>query len=116
MKIINQSKKTVISENAKTAYTVLQRFKGLLGRKHFVDSDALVLKPCNSVHTFFMQFPIDILFVDRNRRVVKVISNLKPFRLSEACLKAIFAIELPSGKIQQTFTTPGDTIVIGDTP
>ncbi|MCX5697937.1 MAG: DUF192 domain-containing protein [Candidatus Omnitrophica bacterium] len=112
MKIINLSKNTVLAENAVLADNPLSRTKGLLGRKAFLPHEALVLAPCNSIHTFFMRFSIDVIFVDRVFKVVSVIPGLKPFRLSKIYFSASRAIELPTGVIVSTRTSPGDILRI----
>ncbi|MCX5714888.1 MAG: DUF192 domain-containing protein [Candidatus Omnitrophica bacterium] len=110
MKIINLTKNTVLSENATIADTPLSRTKGLLGRKGLLPQEALVLKPCNSIHTLFMQFPIDVLFVDREFKVVAAIPALKPYRLSKIYFSASFAIEFSTGIIASSRTSFGDTL------
>ncbi len=110
MKIINLTKNTVLAENAVIADDPLSRTKGLLGKKALLPQEALVLKPCNSIHTFFMRFPIDVLFVDRELKVVAAISSLKPNRLSRIYFSAKYAIELPIGVIASTRTSPGDIL------
>jgi hypothetical protein len=85
---------------------------GLLGRAEFKKGQALILKPCNSIHTFFMRFPIDILFMDKNNRVVKITTNLKAFRISGIYFNAHFAIELPAGTIEHSLTNINDIIEI----
>lgn len=110
MKIINITKNTVISEDAVLADVPFKRMKGLLGKKYLGKSEALILKPCNSVHTFFMRFPIDVLFLDKNNRVVKAINSLKPFRVTPIYFTATLAIELPIGTIQGTSTRQDDIL------
>ena len=110
MKLINQTKNTILAEEVIIADTCLKRIKGLLGRKDFLPGEALIIKPCNSIHTFFMRFPIDVLFVAQDNRIIKIIPSLKPFRLTGVYFHTKFAIELPSGTIQSTFTQKGDTI------
>ncbi|MFA4842844.1 MAG: DUF192 domain-containing protein [Candidatus Omnitrophota bacterium] len=112
MKIINLTKNTLLADTAALASTPLKRFIGLLGRRAFLPGEALVLKPCNSIHTFFMRFPIDVLFLDKNGFVLKGIANLKPFRLTAIYFGAKLAIELPSGTIQESLTQPKDKLVI----
>ena len=85
--------------------------KGLLGRKELGAKEAIILDPCNSIHTLFMAFPIDILFLDRENKVVKRIFALKPFRLTPIVWHAKRAIELPAGTIQSTQTADYDTII-----
>ncbi|MBU0709888.1 MAG: DUF192 domain-containing protein [Candidatus Omnitrophica bacterium] len=110
MKIINKTKNIVLAEEAGVADNPFRRIKGLLGKKGLNRGEALVIRPCNSIHTFFMRFPIDVLFVSKDNRVVKAISCLKSFRLSAVYFSASFVIELPSGVIQSTSTQEGDSI------
>ncbi|OGX40606.1 MAG: hypothetical protein A2984_02700 [Omnitrophica WOR_2 bacterium RIFCSPLOWO2_01_FULL_41_12] len=112
MKIINQTKNTILAENVIVADRPFQRIKGLLGKKEFKPGQALVLKPCNSIHTFFMKFPIDVLFVDKDNRVIKAVPTLKPFCLTYIYFRAILAIELPVGTIPSTLTQEGDTLTL----
>lgn len=93
------------------ADTPFKRMKGLLGRSYFNQKEALIIKPCNSIHTFFMRFAIDVIFADKQNRVVKTISNLKPWRLSGMYLSASFCIELPAGTIASSSTREGDSLL-----
>ncbi|MDI6759106.1 MAG: DUF192 domain-containing protein, partial [Candidatus Omnitrophota bacterium] len=112
MKIINLTKNTTLAEKAVFANNLFSRIKGLLARKEFNSPEALILKPANSVHTFFMRFPIDILFVDRKNKVIKAISNLKPFSITAIYFMSFLVIELPVGIILFTQTSKGDTLQI----
>lgn len=112
MKIINKTKNTILADNVIVADTVFKRMKGLLGEKEFNPGQALILKPCDSVHTFFMNFPIDVLFVDRKNRAIKVLLYFKPFRISKIYFRASFAIELPAGTIQSSHTSEGNILSI----
>ncbi len=110
MRLINQTKNTILSEDLSVANTPFSRIKGLLGEKSLEQGKALLIKPCNSIHTFFMSFPIDVIFIDKNNEVVKTISSLKPYRLSAIYFKASSVIELPVGVIQKTNTCVGDRL------
>lgn len=110
MRIINKTKNSVLAENALIADSWPKRTKGLLGRKAFERGEALVIDPCNSVHTFFMAFAIDVLFVDKDNRVIKAVSNLKPFRMTAVVISSAYVIELPSGTIARTNTAPPDLL------
>lgn len=112
MKIINKTKDIVIAQEALLASTPWKRVKGLLGEKELKSGQALILKPCNSVHTFFMRFPIDVLFVDKNNRVIKAIPSLRPFRLTSVYFKADFVVELPAGTLQVTHTAETDILAL----
>jgi len=110
MDIINKTKDTVLAKDAVVADTVSSRIKGLLGKEEFKQGEALIIRPCNSIHTFFMRFAIDVLFVDRNNRVVKAIPSLLPFRLTPVYFNSAFVIELPCGTLQATSTSEGDLL------
>ncbi|MGE5197273.1 MAG: DUF192 domain-containing protein [Deltaproteobacteria bacterium] len=110
MRIINQTKNTILAEDAVIADTIFKRMKGLLGRKELKKGEAIILKPCREVHTFFMQFPIDVIFTDRNHRIIKAISSLGPWHLSGVYFPAKFCVELPAGIIASTQTCEGDTL------
>jgi uncharacterized membrane protein (UPF0127 family) len=113
MRIINKAKDTTLATAVIIANTLLKRVKGLLGRKTINKGEALILNPCNSIHTCFMRFPIDVLFVNRQNQVVKALSSIKPFHLTPIYFNAHFAIELPAGTIQSTSTSQGDLLLIG---
>jgi len=112
MVIINRTRDTTLAREARVARTLPQRIKGLLGQRNLRPGGGLILRPCNSVHTFFMRFPIDVLFLDKDNRVVDALDNLAPFRLSPIYFTARLAIELPAGTLQATLTETGDTISI----
>ena len=110
MKIFNTTRDKLLAGEARVADTCFKRAKGLLGRPELKEGEALIIEPCNSIHTFFMRFPIDVVFADKNNLVVGAISNLVPFRLSPLYWRSAFAIELPAGVISSTNTAKGNTI------
>ncbi len=75
---------------------------------------ALWIVPCESVHTCGMKFPIDVLYLDRKKRVRKLRSVMTPWRLS-FCLWAHSVLELPAGVIEHTKTQPGDQLILLET-
>jgi len=110
VQVFNVTKRIVIARQAKVADTPGKRIKGLLGRKGLAADEALILSPCASIHTFFMRFAIDVLFLDKNKRIIKAIQNMLPNRLSSLVWASKVTIELPAGKISQTNTRVGDII------
>jgi uncharacterized membrane protein (UPF0127 family) len=112
MQISNKSKNTILAKDAIVADTLFKRIKGLLGKRTFQQGQALIIEPCSSIHTFFMRFSIDVLFVDKNNRVIKAISAFPPFRFSNIYFSSAFVIELPSGTINSTSTSEGDPLLI----
>ncbi|MDD5196830.1 MAG: DUF192 domain-containing protein [Candidatus Omnitrophota bacterium] len=112
MKIINQTRSSVLADDTIIADTFFRRVRGLLGKNSLNQGQALILNPCNSIHTYFMRFPIDILFVDENNRVLQIITDLVPFRFSPLFFKSRLVIELPAGTIRSTATSQGDKLIL----
>jgi uncharacterized membrane protein (UPF0127 family) len=110
MRLINQTKKTVLSENVSIASTFWQRIKGLLGKRFLLPGQSIVLDPCNSVHTFFMRFPIDVLFLDKDYKVLKAIPKLEPNRITRIYWYSNRVVELPAGRLNFTSTQAGDQL------
>lgn len=110
MRIRNLTRDTELASEARAARSFWSRLIGLLGRSSLPPGEALVLEPCNSIHTAFMRFTIDLVYVDRSGQVVKVVPELKPFRISGLLRGARSAIELPSGTIAHTGTAVGDQL------
>ena len=108
-KIVNLTRGTVLAERVKTADRGPSRRKGLLGRDGLEPGEGLWIVPCESVHTFFMRFPIDLVYLDRKNRVRKVRSSVPAWRLS-ACFSAHSVIELASGVVRDTQTKAGDQL------
>lgn len=108
MVLYDAAKDIVISSCVLRAYTVFKRMKGLLGRKHLADDCCMHLMPCSSIHTFFMQFPIDVLFTDRELRVVHLMENVGRGRMSPIVRKSYSVFELPAGRIKRFRIQLGD--------
>ena len=111
MKIINISNKKVICQNASLADTPISRIFGLLKHKSLPPDEGLVITRCRSIHMFFMRFAIDVIFIDKNSRIVGLVKSIKPFRMSPYFFKARSAIELAAGTIEKTRTLIGDQIL-----
>lgn len=112
MRVINISKGSILAEKAAIANTFISRAIGLLNRKELNKGEALILSPSNSIHSLFMRFTIDAIFVDKKGKVVGILPSFKPFRLSPIYFRSNSTIELPENTIQLTKTQPGDTIQI----
>jgi uncharacterized protein len=109
--IRNLTRNTQIADRAEVAGTGVKRSRGLLGRKGLEPGEGMWIIPCEAVHTFFMQFPIDLIYLDRKHRIKKVRSNVVPWRFS-ACLSAHSIVELPAGTIQKSESEKGDLVEI----
>ena len=88
----------------------MSRLVGLLGRGSLPSGEALVIDPCSSVHTAFMRFAIDVLYVSRDGEVLKIVASMKPFRASAMARARCYVIELPSGTAADTNTAVGDEL------
>lgn len=111
--VINETKATVVAEEVRLADGIWSRFWGLMGRKALPEGGALLLRPSSSIHTAFMRFPIDVVFLDRSLRVVKVVPELKPFRATIA-LGAHSALELNAGAAVGAGVQKGDQLALVD--
>ena len=94
-------------ENAKTFGA---RLKGLMFRASLAPKQALLLDPCPQIHTCFMRFNIDVVFLDKENRVVAVLENLKPWRMSQFYTQARRTLELPGGCLQNRVQA-GDELI-----
>jgi uncharacterized protein len=111
MVIRNLTRCTQLADRLEVAGSAEKRSKGLLGKSGLAAGEGMWIVPCEAVHTFFMQFPIDLVYIDRKHRVKKVKSRVSPWRIS-ACLSAHSVIELPAGTVQATQTESGDRLEI----
>ena len=109
MVLVNARNDVTIASDVNLALTRAERRKGLLGRDSLDPSAALVISPCSSIHTMFMRFPIDVIFVTRDGRVVKVCPHVTPWRLV-AGWGAYATVELPIGAIDRSAVKAGDRL------
>jgi len=112
--VYNKTRATSIATEAVRAEGYWERLVGLLGKtsKWARLGAGLWIVPCNSVHTIGMLFPIDLIFVGKNKEVVRVEEGVRPFRISAVCLKAKSILELPAHTVQRTGTRVGDALEI----
>lgn len=92
------------------ADNILSKGIGLIGWKDFGGKNGLLLTNTNSIHTFFVRFPLDLVFLDKNMKVIKLVKNLKPFRISPIVWKAQHVLEMPSGSIEKYSINLKDSI------
>jgi uncharacterized protein len=104
---------TVVCEHCELAESTLGRMRGLLGREGLAPGAGMLIHPAPSVMTFFMRFPIDVVFLDRDKRVVRVVPSLRPWRMASA-RKAVAALELPAGASESAGLRPGTVLVIDE--
>ena len=108
-KVRNMTRDTQVAERLEVAGSNVERSKGLLGRNELLPGEGMWIIPCEAVHTFFMKFPIDLIYLDKKLRVKKVRRDMKAWRIS-ACFRAHSVLELPAGTIRETQTQCGDVL------
>lgn len=109
--ILNE-KNQVIFNNAYMTENFLDRLIGLMDKKELKEDEALCIKPCNSIHMFFMRFPIDVIFLDEANHVIKLIEGFKPWRTSGLVRKSRIVIEMPCCAIIKKGIKLNDKIII----
>ena len=109
MRVVNCTRDTVLATCMEVADSASKRKKGLLGREGLAPGGGMWIVPCEAVHTFWMRFSLDLVYLDRKKQVRKLSSEVPPWRLS-GCLLAHSVLELPPGTIRDTQTQPGDTL------
>jgi len=110
--LINCNQNTMLADKVTVVETFPGRLKGLLGKKRLAKDEAMILKPCKQVHTLFMKFPIDVVFLDEQYRVVHIEENLKSFSISPYVENAKCAVELPAGKVKETGLGMNDRLLL----
>jgi len=113
--LVNARAGLVVADVVEAAFESKTRRKGLLGRDSLPERHAIVLAPCNAVHTCGMRFPIDVLFVTRDGCVVKIVERLGRWRAA-ASLRAAFTVELAAGGARRAGVIVGDRLSIQRDP
>lgn len=111
-RFVNATRGVDLAHQGRVAANVWLRAKGLLGTNSLPEGDGLLIQPCQRIHTFFMAYPIDVVFVDAKSEVVALCESLPPFRVSPRVRRARLVIELPAGTIRRTGTRIGDVLTV----
>lgn len=101
MKLVNSRTGQTLVENLEIARELWPRMKGLLGRSHLSEDQALWILRCNSIHTFFMKFPIDLIFLNSRMEVAKTCRSVRPGRLVFPVMSASSVVELSEGFLER---------------
>jgi len=112
VRALNVSKETVIASDLKEAAGFFQRLVGLRGRGRLENHGGLWMARCTAIHTFWMRFPLDVVFLDRDFIVKKTVKGLRPFRPVIMCWHAEGVLELPEGTIERAQIQIGDRVKI----
>jgi uncharacterized protein len=109
LRVRNQTRDTVLAERADIADTAAARNRGLLKRTSLESGEGLWIVPCEGVHTIGMKFPIDVVFLSRKRKVLKIRREMKKWRMA-ICLRGHSVLELPAGMCDAAQTKVGDQL------
>jgi uncharacterized membrane protein (UPF0127 family) len=114
VKVIDETRGTVIGESVEVAETSITRMVGLLGRTGIDAGGGLWIKPSSGVHTIGMKFSIDVIGLDKNRRVIKLWQDLVPYRITSVHGKLRSVVELSAGRIAECKVQLGDVLNIDE--
>jgi hypothetical protein len=116
LRVNNETRGRLLADRAERATGFLDRFKGLMGRRSLAFGEGMHIEPCNSIHTFFMRIPIDVVFLDPGGVIVKQFSALPPWRATTVYFQARSVLELPAGTLQASGTQEGDRLLFEAVP
>jgi uncharacterized protein len=121
LQALNHTRSTILCARLEDAGGVAGQSRGLLGRDRLAPGDGMLFvrarfDPFMWMHMFFMRFPIDIVFLDRDSRVVRINQRLRPWRVSSVVFAARSALELAAGEVARSGTRVGDLITIEEAP
>jgi uncharacterized membrane protein (UPF0127 family) len=108
--VLNSTKNTVLGDQIQVADTSLSRLVGLLGKRALEPGSGLLIIPSQAIHTVAMRFAIDVVFLDRDWRVIYLYPKIVPYRMTGIHWKARSVLELPVGIISQSSTSVGDQL------
>jgi uncharacterized protein len=110
VRVVNESRQRVLGARIRIADSLAARMRGFILRRAPEAGEGLFLTPCRGVHTYWMQFPLDVLFLDDGGNVVATHTDLAPGRRTPIYRAARYALELPPGAIEATGTAVGDRV------
>ena len=109
MTLFHERSQRSLANSVTLADTRRARRKGLLGRKSIGADEAMVITPCLAVHTAFMRFPIDVVFIDRDGLAVEIVHDLQPWRIA-ASFRAHAVVEMAAGRVKACGVELGDRL------
>ena len=102
----------VVAENLMMAKTFVKRLKGLMFTKELSPQSAIYIYPCSAIHTFFMNYNIDVLYLDINNIIIAIDEDMQPGKIGKLRKNAVAVVELKGGRVQQTSIKVGQTVEI----
>jgi uncharacterized membrane protein (UPF0127 family) len=112
LRLVHPASGRVLASRLERPRTFVGRGLGLMFRRGLAPGQGMWIAPCNGIHTFFMRFPIDAVFLDRGHRVVRVYPSLRSWRLVPLVLGARSVVELPGGALERLALPRGEQLTI----
>ena len=112
VRVTNTTREQTLVSSGRVADREWTRLRGLIGSEPLRDGEGLLIIPCSSIHTHFMSFPIDVLYVNKDQQVVAIDENMVPWRFGRWRRGVRFVIELPSGTASATGAEVGDQLQV----
>jgi uncharacterized membrane protein (UPF0127 family) len=109
--VFNEKNGEMIAEKVVFAHTWLSRLKGLLGTKSLSEDAGMWLKPCNGIHTMWMRYAIDVIYLTQENKISKLVSSIKPNRFCNGVKGTVSVLELKSGQIEKNELLVGDQLI-----
>ena len=109
MKVVVKGKNINVVESVTVANTMWARGMGLMFKKSLREDEGMLIDPCNSIHTFFMNFKIDVLFINKSNEIVKIKRSMPPWRMSTIYFSSKKVLELMGGVLPES-VEEGDTL------
>lgn len=114
LKLITKENERELLSEVEVADSLWKRFRGLMFRRELPKEKGLLLRPSNSIHTFFMRFPIDVIFINKNNQVIKITEDMKPNRITKIVLHSAYIIESNANVLSRRLKV-GDQLKFVDT-
>jgi uncharacterized membrane protein (UPF0127 family) len=110
--VYNRTRECFLSLEVKAADTIFSRLRGLIGRLKLRSDEGLWVVPSRGIHTLGLLFPLDLIYLDENNRVIHMVEYFPSFRIGPLKTRAESVLELPTHTIYSSHTQPGDELVI----
>jgi uncharacterized membrane protein (UPF0127 family) len=105
---INKTRNCIVAQEVTEARNFAKRLKGLMGTRDLPVGSGLHILPCNSIHSFFMRFPIDVAFLDKHGKIIHMLHAFPPWRVGPLVVGARSVLELRAGTLKLLETQIGD--------
>jgi len=110
LNLIEKTGKELIAAEVIEANTFFDKLFGLVTRRKLKDREGFLIKNCNGIHTFWMRYSLDVVFLDKKNQVLAIYQDVRPFRATPFIKNAFFVLEMKSGTIVKSSLEPGDLI------